>query len=75
MNLGFDGIGVALIGRNHPVGGVLAAIFYGGLLYGDRFMEFEVGVPSELVVVINGMIVIALSMPEIVSIVRRRRES
>jgi len=75
LNLGFEGIGVALIGRNHPVGGVFAAIFYGGLSHGGRFMEYHVGVASELVDAINGIIVIALAMPEIVAIIRRRRES
>ncbi len=30
VNLGFDGIGVAMIGRNHPIGIVFAAIFFGG---------------------------------------------
>jgi simple sugar transport system permease protein len=75
LNLGFDGIGVALIGRNHPVGGVFAAIFYGGLMHGGRFMEYHVGVASELVDAINGIIVIALAMPEIVAIIRRRRAS
>lgn len=75
LNLGFDGIGVALIGRNHPVGGVLAAIFYGGLQHGGRFMEYNVGVASEMVEAINGIIVIALAVPEIMAILRRRRES
>jgi simple sugar transport system permease protein len=73
MNLGFDGIGVALIGRNHPVGGIFAAIFYGGLMHGGRFMEYNVGVASELVDAINGIIVIALAVPQIAEIVRRRR--
>jgi len=75
VNLGFDGIGVALIGRNHPIGGILAAIFYGGLAHGGRYMEDNVGVASEMVEAIQGIIVIALAMPEIVAIVRRRRQS
>jgi len=73
MNLGFDGIGVALIGRNHPIGGIFAAIFYGGLMHGGRFMEYNVGVASELVDAISGIIVIALAVPQIAEIVRRRR--
>jgi simple sugar transport system permease protein len=73
LNLGFDGIGVALIGRNHPIGGTFAAIFYGGLMHGGRFMEYNVGVASELVDAINGIIVIALAVPEIAEIIRRRR--
>ncbi len=75
LNLGFDGIGVALIGRNHPIGGIFAAIFYGGLVHGGRFMEYNVGVASELVDAINGIIVIALAAPEVIAIIRRRRES
>jgi len=74
VNLGFDGIGVALIGRSHPIGGILAAVFYGGLAHGGRYMEYNVGVASEMVEAIQGIIVIALAMPEIVAIVRRRRQ-
>jgi len=72
VTLGFDGIGVALIGRNHPIGGIFAAIFYGGLQHGSRFMEYHAGVYSEMVRAISGLIVVALAIPEIVAIVRRR---
>ncbi len=72
VSLGFDGIGVALIGRNHPIGIIFAAIFYGGLQHGSRFMEYHAGVYSELVRAVNGLIIIALATPEIVTILRRR---
>ena len=75
VNLGFDGIGVAMIGRNHPVGIVFAAIFFGGLMAGGRIMQFDPGVPFELVRVIEGVIIVALAVPElrrIFSIVRRK---
>ncbi|MEM4288253.1 MAG: ABC transporter permease [Candidatus Caldarchaeum sp.] len=78
INLGYEGIGVSLIGRNHPIGIILASIFYGGLLHGGRFMEFEAGVASELVRAINGIIIISLAVPGslqiIRKIIRRRRE-
>ena len=74
VNVGFSGIGVALIGRNHPIGAILAAIFYGGLLNGGRFMEYVAKVPSELVLAVNGLIVAALSTPQIFAIVRKRRK-
>jgi len=77
VNLGFEGIGVSLIGRNHPIGIIFAAIFYGGILHGGRFMEFEAGVASELVRAINGIIIVALAIPELLSmvsgVVKRRR--
>ncbi|NIX02688.1 MAG: ABC transporter permease, partial [Phycisphaerae bacterium] len=72
ITLGFDGIGVALIGRNHPIGGIFAAVFYGGLQHGSRLMEYKAGVYSELVRAISGLIVVALAIPEIVAILRRR---
>ena len=72
ITLGFDGIGVALIGRNHPIGGIFAAILYGALQHGGRYMEYHAGVSSELVRAINGLIVIALAVPEIGAIIRRR---
>jgi len=65
VNLGFDGIGVAMIGRNHPIGIVFAAIFFGGLMTGGRIMQFDPGVPFELVRVIQGIIILALAIPEL----------
>jgi len=72
VTLGFDGIGVALVGRNHPVGGVLAALLFGALAHGGRFMEYHAGVLSEMVRAINGLIVITLAVPEVWKLLRRR---
>jgi simple sugar transport system permease protein len=75
VNLGFDGIGVAMIGRNHPVGIVVAAVFFGGLMVGGRIMQFDPGVPFELVRVIEGVIIVTLAVPElrrIFSVARRK---
>ncbi|MFN3928678.1 MAG: ABC transporter permease [Thermoflexus sp.] len=72
MTLGFDGIGVALVGRNHPLGGILAAILFGALQHGGRFMEYHAGVVSELVRAVNGLIVITLAVPELWTMLRRR---
>ncbi len=73
VNLGFHGIGVAMIGRNHPIGIVFAAIFFGGLMVGGRIMQFDPGVPFELVRVIEGVIIIALAVPELRRLVSRFR--
>jgi ABC-type uncharacterized transport system permease subunit len=73
--LGFDGIGVALVGRNHPVGGILAALLFGALAQGGRLMEYEVGVLSELVRALNGIIVFALAAPALWGLLRRRMTS
>ncbi len=70
VNLGFDGIAVAMIGRNHPVGIIFASIFFGGLMVGGRIMQFSPGVPLELVRVIEGVIILALAVPELKKVFR-----
>ncbi len=72
IGLGFAGIGIALIGRNHPIGGIFASVFYGGMLHGGRYMEYVEGVSSELVVGIQGVIIIALATPAVLAILGRR---
>jgi len=67
-NLGFDGIGVALIGRNHPIGVIFAAIFFAGLNVGARTMQITAGVPLEMVRIIQGVIIIALAAPELIEL-------
>lgn len=67
---GFDGIGVAMIGRIHPLGIIPAAIFYGGLQAGARLMQMEAKVPFEMVRAVQGAIVLALALPELARLFR-----
>src|SRR5204863_9090541 len=53
---GFLGIAVALIGRNHPVGVVLAALVFGPLSYGGLVINQRV--PKELVEVLQGLVIL-----------------
>uniref|UniRef100_UPI00097BBB4A ABC transporter permease n=1 Tax=Pelomonas sp. KK5 TaxID=1855730 RepID=UPI00097BBB4A len=56
---GFTGIAVALMGRNHPVGIVLAAILFGVLYQGGVEVSFEMpGFSREMVVTAQGLIVL-----------------
>ncbi|GIO26214.1 ABC transporter permease [Ornithinibacillus bavariensis] len=55
-NLGFDGIAVALLGANNPLGVVLAAILFGVLKEGAGEMP-SAGVPTELVDIIIAIII------------------
>lgn len=45
---GFDGIAVALLGANTPIGVFFAALFFGALYVGKGFMNAAVQVPPEL---------------------------
>lgn len=70
VNMGFDGMAVAMVGRNHPLGIIVAAIFFGGLNAGGRVMQFYGSnpVPLEMVRVVMGAIVIAMSIPELIRV-------
>ncbi|WP_456423933.1 ABC transporter permease [Thermococcus sp.] len=59
---GFDGIGVSLVGRNHPLGVIFAGILFGALNAGATQMQ-QTGVPLEMVKVIEGIIIVAVAVP------------
>ena len=67
MNVGFDGMAVAMVGRNHPIGIIIAALFFGGLTAGGRVMQFYGSnpVPLEMVRIVMGAVVLAMSIPEL----------
>ena len=56
---GFTGIAVALMGRNHPVGIVLASVLFGALFQGGAEVSFDVpGFSRDMVVMLQGFIVL-----------------
>ncbi len=56
---GFTGIAVSLMGRNHPVGVVLASLLFGVLYQGGAELAFEVPtITRELVVTIQGLVIL-----------------
>jgi general nucleoside transport system permease protein len=57
--VGFMGIAVALLGRNHPVGVVLAALLFGFLSQGA--LAINALVPKELIEVLQAVIILALA--------------
>jgi simple sugar transport system permease protein len=58
-NYGFTGIAVALLGRNHPAGVFLAALFFGALTRGGLFVDiFTERVSKDLVFVLQALIIL-----------------
>jgi simple sugar transport system permease protein len=70
VNFGFNGIGVALIGRNHPLAIVLAGIFFGSLQAGASTLQLS-GVSFEIVEVLEGIIIFAIAAPQLYRMVRK----
>jgi ABC-type uncharacterized transport system permease subunit len=55
---GFIGIAVALMGRSHPVGVLLAALLFGFLYQGGAELAFWANIPRELVTVIQALVIL-----------------
>lgn len=59
VGAGFTGIAVSLIGRNHPLGIVLASLLFGALYQGGAELAFEIpGFSRDMVTTLQGLIVL-----------------
>ena len=65
-NIGFDGLLVALLGRNRPWGTLWAALLFGALRAGGNRMQSFSGISLELVTVLQALIVIFIAAPALV---------
>ncbi|HEX7315586.1 MAG TPA: ABC transporter permease [Pyrinomonadaceae bacterium] len=60
---GFTGIAVALLGRNHPLGVILAALLFGVLLRGGIFVDaFSEHVTKDLVEVLQALVILFVAV-------------
>ena len=71
---GFLGIAVALVGRNHPLGVILAAIFFATLSQGG--LAIHAFVPKQMMDVLQGVVIlaVAMSVPEVRHVLRSARK-
>jgi simple sugar transport system permease protein len=69
---GFTGIAVALLGRNHPLGVLLAALFFGALTRGGLFVDiFTEKVSKDLVLILQALVILFVAAE---ALFRRRFE-
>lgn len=69
--IGFDAITVALLGRSRPLGIFLAGILFGAFKAGGFSMQAAAGVPIDIVLVMQSMIVLFIAAPPLVRAVFR----
>jgi len=55
---GFDGIAVALLASNNPIAVIFTAFLFGALRAADRTMQLSAGVPHQLVLIIQGLVIL-----------------
>ena len=58
--LGFSGIAVALLGRNHPVGIAFGALLFAFLVEQSSLLEINAGVSNDIVAITQGVLVLSV---------------
>ncbi|HQP08265.1 MAG TPA: ABC transporter permease [Anaerolineaceae bacterium] len=71
---GFDSIALSLLGQNHPFGVVLSSLLFGFLRNGARSMQLAVGVPIDIVSILQALILAFIAAPAIIRTIYRLRE-
>jgi len=75
VGYGFDGIAVSLLVNNNPLGIILSALLFGFLKTGGSYMNREIGVPVELVVIVQAVIIFFIAADKIVRNMLNVKES
>lgn len=70
---GFDGIAVALLGGNHPVGVVLSALLFGALTSGAAQMQILAGVPKQIITIVQSIIILFVAAEKFLNYLVRSR--
>lgn len=74
-SVGFDSITVALLGRAHPAGIVLAAFLFGAMRAGSNLMQIKTQIPVEIVDIIQAIVLLFVAADVIVRRVFRIRST
>jgi len=70
--LGFEGINIAILASNNPLGVPIAGLLYGYLRAGSDVMERSSDVSRELVFVIQAMVLLLVTAERLLPVVRTR---
>ncbi|PKI90508.1 ABC transporter permease [Actinomycetales bacterium SN12] len=64
--IGFDAITVALLGRSSPIGILFAGLLFGAFKTGGFTMQSSQGIPVEIILVVQSLIVLFIAAPPLV---------
>ncbi len=70
---GFDSIALALLGKSHPLGVVLAALLFGTLRSGSTRMQNVAKIPVEIISVVQALVIAFIAAPAIIRAIYRIR--
>ena len=74
-NYGFDGIAVALLGANNPIGMFMAGTLLGAMKSGGNAVQMFTGVPSSVVDLIRALVIVFVLINALRRFLARRREN
>lgn len=74
-SIGFDAITVALLGQATPIGTLFGALLFGALQTGGRTLLSNTGTSSEIIQVIQALIVLFIAAPAFLKMVFRLKKS
>lgn len=72
QNFGFDGLAVSLLASNNPIGVIFSGLFFGSLKYAGGNLQRTMGVPSEIISIIIGTIILFTAVPLVFRIIKAK---
>ena len=69
--IGFDAITVALLGRSRPIGILWAGLLFGAFKAGGFAMQTSEGIPVDIVLVVQSLIVLFIAAPPLIRAIFR----
>ena len=70
---GFDSIALALLGKSHPFGVVLAALLFGTLRSGGTRMQNIAKIPLDIISIVQALVIVFVAAPAIIRAIYRIR--
>ncbi len=70
---GFDGIAVALVGMNSPIGIIFGGILFGALRSGGNMMQMIAKVPISTIYIIQGLVIVFVVAGQMITVENRKK--